>query len=304
MIEERDEILKNYYIYLKLERGLADNTLQAYMADVQKLLSFVADEALSIETLTTSEIHQFLAQLQDLGIHLRSQARIISGLKTFFRYLKISEQITFDPMESIEGPRLGLNLPDTLSVEEIDQLIGSLDLSQAEGQRNRAILEVLYSCGLRVSELTNLKLSHIYVEEEFLLVEGKGGRERLVPISPAALHEIELYKTDRHLLTIKKGEEDILFLNRRGARLSRVMIFYIIKKQCEVCGIHKKISPHTFRHSFATHLLERGANLRAIQQMLGHQSITTTQVYLHLDNTFLQQEILNCHPRNMFKKGR
>lgn len=211
----------------------------------------------------------------------------------------LEDYIGVNPVESIEGPKIGLHLPEILSVEEINRIVASFDMSLPESQRNKAIIEVLYGCGLRVSELINLKMSQIYETEEFITVEGKGNKQRLVPISEVALAEIRKYKKDRELLNVKKGDEDILFLNRRGGRLSRVMIFYVIRNQCEICGIHKKISPHTLRHSFATHLLEGGANLRAIQQMLGHESITTTEIYVHLDKEFIKSEILNHHPRNM-----
>lgn len=211
----------------------------------------------------------------------------------------LEDYIGVNPVESIEGPKIGLHLPEILSVEEINRIVASFDMSLPESQRNKAIIEVLYGCGLRVSELINLKMSQIYETEEFITVEGKGNKQRFVPISEVALAEIRKYKKDRELLNVKKGDEDILFLNRRGSRLSRVMIFYVIRNQCEICGIHKKISPHTLRHSFATHLLEGGANLRAIQQMLGHESITTTEIYVHLDKEFIKSEILNHHPRNM-----
>ncbi len=292
------KIVKNYFMHLQLERALSSHTQEAYRSDLEKLMAFAHDQQLELTSLTTNHIHQFLAQLQDVGIGARSQARIISGIKAFYKYLELENVIDSNPMELIEPPKVGLKLPEILTLEEIDSLTNSFDRSLPESQRNRTIIEVLYSCGLRVSELLSLKLSQINKEEEYLLVEGKGGKERLVPISNSALHEIQNYLLDRQHLPIQKGAEDTLFLNRRGGKLSRVMVFNIIKKQCEVCGIKKSISPHTFRHSFATHLLERGANLRAIQQMLGHSSITTTELYLHLDKEFLRSEILTCHPRN------
>ncbi|MEG2164033.1 MAG: tyrosine-type recombinase/integrase, partial [Bacteroidales bacterium] len=240
-----------------------------------------------------------LCTLQDIGIHSRSQARILSGLKSFYRFLKIEDYIKNDPLANIESPQIGRHLPEILTIEEVDSMINSFDLSLPESRRNRTIIEVMYSCGLRVSELVNLKISSIYAKEGFIVVEGKGDKQRIVPISESALHEISLYKEERQHVEIKKGDEDILFLNRRGGRLSRVMIFYIIKRQCAACNIKKEISPHTLRHTFATHLLEGGANLRAIQQMLGHESITTTEIYVHLDHEFLRNEILTHHPRNI-----
>lgn len=296
------KLLKNYYAYLQLERGLSKNTQEAYQADLEKLLQYATSLQVEIERLTTKQMSEFLVQLQELGIAPRSQARIVSGIKSFFSYLMLENLIDTNPMELIEMPKIGLKLPETLTIEEIDALSSSFDMSLPESQRNRTIIEVLYSCGLRVSELLSLKLTQINADEGYIHVVGKGGRERLVPIPETALYEIGCYLVERQHLPIKKGEEDTLFLNRRGGNLSRVMVFNIIKKQCEVCGIKRRISPHTFRHSFATHLLERGANLRAIQQMLGHSSITTTELYLHLDREFLRSEILTCHPRNNPKR--
>ncbi len=299
MILTEGDLIKNYIRYLQLEKSFSGNTVESYLRDLQKLLSYIGTENLTREALQEVDIHQFVCELQDVGIHPRSQARILSGLKAFYKFLRLESYIETNPMELIEGPKLGLHLPEILSVEEIDRLVGSFDMSLPESQRNKAIIEVLYGCGLRVSELVNLKISQVYEKEEVIIVEGKGGKQRLVPISRIALNEIKKYRIDRNLLNIKKGEEDILFLNRRGSRLSRVMIFYIIRNQCKICGIRKKISPHTLRHSFATHLLEGGANLRAIQQMLGHESITTTEIYVHLDKEFIKSEILNHHPRNI-----
>ena len=233
-----------------------------------------------------------------MGISSRSQARIISGIKSFFRFLKLENQIENNPTLLLESPRIGQKLPEVLSIEEIDNMISCIDLSSNEGQRNRAIIETLYGCGLRVSELINLEINKIFFEEEYIVVKGKGNKERLVPISTIAINEIKLYLDDRSHLNIKPGEENILFLNRRGRRLTRVMIFYIIKQLAELAGIRKDISPHTLRHSFASHLLEGGANLRAIQQMLGHESIATTEIYIHIDRTRLRDEILTYHPRN------
>ena len=299
MILAENDLIKGYRRYLRIEKGLSENTIASYQNDLYKLLLYIGIENLTVDALKQIDIHQFICGLQDVGIHPRSQARILSGLKSFYRFLCVEGYIEESPIETIEGPKLGLHLPEILSVEEVERLIGSFDMSLPESQRNKTIIEVLYDCGLRVSELINLKISQIYENEEFLMIEGKGGKQRLVPISRIALDEINAYKEDRKLLNIKKGDEDILFLNRRGGRLSRVMIFYIIRNQCEICGIHKKVSPHTLRHSFATHLLEGGANLRAIQQMLGHESITTTEIYVHMDKEFIKSEILNHHPRNM-----
>ena len=299
MILAESDLMKKYLSYLKLERGLSQNTVEGYRNDVYKLLLYIGTENLTREILQKVDIQQFICGLQDIGIHPRSQARILSGLKSFYKFLCLEDYISVNPVESIEGPKIGLHLPEILSVEEINRIVASFDVSLPESQRNKAIIEVLYGCGLRVSELINLNMSQIYETEEFITVEGKGNKQRLVPISEVALAEIRKYKKDRELLNVKKGDEDILFLNRRGGRLSRVMIFYVIRNQCEICGIHKKISPHTLRHSFATHLLEGGANLRAIQQMLGHESIATTEIYVHLDKEFIKSEILNHHPRNM-----
>ena len=268
---------------------------------MKKLISFIDNCDIKIEIFESIDLHKFIHKLEKDKIQPRTQARIISGIKSFYEFLLLENYITHNPTELIEGPKTGLKLPEVLTVEEIDLLSSSFDLSQPEGQRNKAIIEVMYGSGLRVSELINLKLSQIYPKEEFIIIEGKGDKQRLVPISQTALHEISLYLQDRNKLDIKKGDEDILFLNRRGGRLTRVMIFYIIRNQCEKCGISKKISPHTLRHSFATHLLEGGANLRAIQQMLGHESITTTEIYTHMDNEFLRSEILTHHPRNTHK---
>lgn len=299
MILTENDLIRRYQNYLKIEKGLSENTIEGYRNDLYKLLSYIGLDNLNRTTLQQVDIHQFICGLQDIGIHPRSQARILSGLKSFYRFLCVEGYIDINPLESVEGPKIGLHLPEVLSIEEINRLIDSFDMSLPESLRNRTIIEVLYDCGLRVSELVTLKISQIYENEEFIIVEGKGGKQRLVPISRIALDEINAYKAERKLLNIKKGDEDILFLNRRGGRLSRVMIFYIIRNQCEICGIHKKVSPHTLRHSFATHLLEGGANLRAIQQMLGHESITTTEIYVHMDREFIRSEILNHHPRNI-----
>lgn len=292
-------IIKKYQQYLKLEKSLSPNTLMAYNTDLEKLMAFLSSENIDILQTTINDLEQFIASLHDIGIHARSQARIISGIKSFFRFLILEDYIEVDPSELIEGPQVGFKLPEVLTIEEIDAIISSVDLSKNEGQRNRAILETLYSCGLRVSELTSLKISNLYLEEEFIKVEGKGSKQRLVPISQKAIKEIRLYFIDRKKQNIKKGYEDFVFLSRRGTELSRIMIFHIIKELAQIAGITKIISPHTFRHSFATHLLEGGANLRAIQSMLGHESIATTEIYTHIDRDMLRSEIIEHHPRNI-----
>lgn len=299
MILPTTELIKSYLSYLKLEKGLSSNTIISYHTDIKKFLSYAADRKLSLDKTETKDIHLFMAGLEDIGIGKRSQARILTGTKSFFAFLLLEQLIVSDPTEQMESPKIGLKLPEVLTLQEIEKILNSFDLSTSEGQRNKTIIEVLYGCGLRVSELTGLKISQIYIEEGFIRVTGKGDKERLVPISKPAIREIRNWMLRRNELNIKKKEEDFLFLNRRGSHLSRVMIFYIIKKQCDLCGIKKTISPHTLRHSFATHLLEGGANLRAIQQMLGHESIKTTEVYVHMDRDFLRSEILTHHPRNI-----
>lgn len=288
----------SYKNYLRLEKSLSPNSIEAYMSDLDKLTRFAKDERKDIKDLTYEDLQQFLAQLRDIGIHPRSQARILSGIRSFYRFLLLDDYISSDPTELIESPKIGMKLPEVLTVNEINRILDSIDLTTPEGQRNRAMLEVLYSCGLRVSELINLRYADIYPKEGFIRVEGKGGKQRLVPISEVALREIRNYLVDRNHMTPKKGFEDILFLSKRGTSLSRIMVFHIIKQQTEIAGVHKNVSPHTFRHSFATHLLEGGANLRAIQEMLGHESITTTEIYTHIDREFLRKEILEHHPRN------
>jgi len=292
------DIISKYQIYLRLEKSLSPNSVDAYMTDLDKLLRFMGDEGLNYKTVTYESLQQFVAQLHDLGIHPRSQARIISGIKSFYRFLLLDSYITIDPTELLETPKIGFKLPEVLTVNEINSILETIDLSKAEGQRNRAMLEVLYSCGLRVSELITLRYPDVYFEEGFIKVEGKGSKQRLVPISETALHEIKNYLYDRNLIPVKKGFDDILFLSRRGTALSRLMVFHIIKQQTEKAGIKKNVSPHTFRHSFATHLLEGGANLRAIQEMMGHEQITTTEIYTHIDREFLRKEILEHHPRS------
>ena len=295
--EQQELIIRKYQQYLKLEKSLSPNTLEAYLTDLDKLMSFLTLEGINVLEVCLSDLQRFTAGLHDIGIHPRSQARILSGIKSFFRFLLMADYLEADPSELLEGPKIGFKLPEVLTVEEIDRIISAVDRSKAEGQRNRAILETLYSCGLRVSELVNLKLSDLYFDEGFIKVEGKGSKQRLVPISPRAINEIKLYFTDRNRIEVKK---DFVFVSqRRGKGLSRIMIFHMIKELAQTAGIIKNISPHTFRHSFATHLLEGGANLRAIQCMLGHESIATTEIYTHIDRNMLRSEIIEHHPRNI-----
>lgn len=287
-----------YMAYLKLQRGLTANTADGYSRDVDKLLLYLSTGGIALEAVTLDVLDNFVCTLADVGIQPRSQARIISGVKSFFRFLKLEGVVTKNPATLLPTPRLGTHLPDVLTVEEIDTMITMIDMSTPEGVRNRAIIETLYGCGLRVSELCDLRLSQVYVSDEYIIVEGKGEKQRLVPVSSQALDCIADYvRRVRSLQTVKPGSEDVLFLNRRGARLTRVMIFYVVKQLCELAGICKDVSPHTLRHSFATHLLEGGANLRAIQQMLGHESITTTEIYVHIDRSQLRREIMEHHPR-------
>lgn len=297
--EKEALIIRQYVQYLKLEKSLSPNTLDAYQTDLQKLLHFLKGENLTFSDVMLEHLQQFTAGLHDIGIHPRSQARILSGIKSFFHFLILADYRKDDPSELLEGPKIGFKLPEVLTVEEIDNIIAAIDLSKNEGQRNRAMLETLYSCGLRVSELCGLKLSDLYFDEGFIKVEGKGGKQRLVPISPRAIKEIKYWLIDRSHLPIKKGAEDFVFLARRGNPISRIMVFHIIKELSVEAGITKNISPHTFRHSFATHLLEGGANLRAIQCMLGHESIATTEIYTHIDRNMLRSEIIEHHPRNI-----
>ena len=292
--------IKDFVSYLKIERGLAENSVQAYQNDVAKLRDYFGGSSKDLATIQYSDLQLFVGDLYDLGLSARSQARIISGIKQFFQFLVLEGEIENDPSQLLELPRIGKKLPEVLSIEEIDALIDAIDLSKKEGQRNRAILETLYSCGLRVSELVNLQFEQLFFNEGYIRVIGKGNKQRLVPVSESVENEIALYVEDmRNHLTIKKGNESFVFLNRRGAKLTRVMIFTIIKDLAFKINLKKNISPHTFRHSFATHLLEGGANLRAIQEMLGHESILTTEIYTHLDQSFLQEAIISFHPRNM-----
>ena len=297
--ERQELIVRRYRQYLKLEKGLSDHTIEAYRTDLEKLLRFLEGEGTDILEVTLDDLQRFTAGLHDIGIHPRSQARILSGIKSFFHFLVLADYLEADPSELLEGPKIGFKLPEVLTVEEIDALISAIDLSKPEGQRNRAILETLYSCGLRVSELCALKLSDLYFEEGFIKVTGKGNKQRLVPISPRAVKEIRYWLQDRNHWRIKPDYEDYVFLARWGNGISRIMIFHLIKELADRVGITKNISPHTFRHSFATHLLEGGANLRAIQCMLGHESIATTEIYTHIDRHMLRSEIIEHHPRNI-----
>jgi len=291
-----------YHLYLKLEKALSDNSIEAYERDLLKLETYLADLHLKAEHASNEILRDFIIEIASLGIHPRSQARVLSSIRSFYHFLIYKNKRDDDPTELLESPKTGLRLPEVLSVKEIDRIIEAIDLSKAEGQRNKAIIETLYGSGLRVSELINLELSKIYFAEGYMLVEGKGSKQRLVPLSPQSIRQIELWKVDRNLMKVKKGSEDVLFLNRRGAKLTRAMIFTIVKELAAMAGIRKNVSPHTFRHSFATHLLENGANLRAIQQLLGHESITTTELYTHIDVHFLRDTILEFHPLNKHSK--
>jgi len=286
--------------YLTLERGLSANSIEAYLRDVRKLQQFFDEEAKNIspEKISLDDLHKFVVWAAELGMQASSQARLISGIKAFYKYLLISGSIEADPSELLEAPKIGRKLPDTLNHFEVEALIAAIDLSKPEGERNKAIIETLYGCGLRVSELINLKISNLYFNEEFIKVQGKGDKERLVPIGKAAMNQINRYiEQVRVHQNIQKSYEDYVFLNRRGKSLTRVMIFTIIKNLAEIIGLKKTISPHTFRHTFATELIERGADLRAVQEMLGHESITTTEIYTHLDRDNLRNMIMSFHPR-------
>ena len=295
-------IVRAYSRYLKLQRGYSKNTLDAYERDLLKLLNYLEQEDKHVLDVELSDLQQFAASLHDIGSHPRSQCRILSGVRSFFRFLQLDGYREDDPTELLESPVLGEHLPEVLSAQEVDLLENSIDLSKWEGQRNKAIIEVLFSCGLRVSELVQLKLSNLYLDEQYIRVFGKGSKERLIPISSKAIKELDYWFMDRNLMTIKPGEEDYVFLNRRGSHLTRTMILIMIKQQAKEAGIQKTISPHTLRHSFATSLLEGGADLRAIQAMLGHESIGTTEIYTHIDMSTLRQQILEHHPRNMKKR--
>ncbi len=292
-------IIKTYGRYLKLEKNYSPNTVAAYLTDVAHLIDFCAQQGVSPLEVKLPQLEHFATTLHDLGIGPASQARVISGVRSFYRYLVLDGYIDDDPTELLESPQLGERLPEVLTTAEVDRMEAAIDLSRAEGQRNRAIIEVLFACGLRVSELVSLRLSSIYREDHFVRILGKGSKERLVPISDSALHELDLWYADRCHIDIKPGEEDYVFISRRGRHLTRMMVFYIIKRFAALAGIRKPISPHTLRHSFATALLQGGADLRAIQAMLGHESIGTTEIYTHIDTTTLRDQILNHHPRNI-----
>ena len=296
-MKEQSDIVRAYQRYLKLQRGFSPNTLEAYGRDLQKLLAYLEHEGKSVMTVELPDLQHFAATLHDIGIGPRSQCRILSGVRSFYRFLQLDGYRDDDPTELLESPVLGEHLPEVLTVAEVDALEASIDVSKWEGHRNRAIIEVLFSCGLRVTELVTLKLTDLFLEERFVRIMGKGSKERLVPISKKAIKLLKLWFVDRNLMNIKPGEEDYVFLNRRGKHLTRVMILLMVKQQAEAAGITKTISPHTLRHSFATALLEGGADLRAIQALLGHESIGTTELYTHMDMTVLKQEIMK-HPRN------
>lgn len=293
----------DYEMSLRLDKGLSENSCEGYRRDVDRLLAWLAEGGIMLRDVTTDTLRLFLGDLHDLGIAERSQARMVSGLRSFFRYLTLEGYLEADPTELLESPKLGLHLPEVLTVAEIDAMIAAIDPAKDEAQRDRAMMETLYGCGLRVSELVNLEMSRVYASEGYLIVRGKGDKERMVPMSDTSVAEITAWLDDRQRLPVKPGEENILFLNRRGHRLTRQRAFQIVKGLAEAAGIRKTISPHTLRHSFATHLLEGGANLRAIQQMLGHESIATTQIYIHLDSSALRDDIMRYHPRAAAASG-
>ncbi len=292
-------ILRRYIQYLRLERSYSSNTLDAYCKDLQKLINFYSDEGIDFRNVTLEQLDHFAGTLKDLGIQPRSTARILSGVRSFYRFLFIEKEIETDPTELMESPQIGKHLPEVLTLEEIDAIEKVIPIDTPEGQRDRTIIEVLYSCGLRISELCALKNSDLFMEEGYIRIHGKGRKERLVPISTQAINEIERWLLIRSGIRINEGEEDYVFLSRRGRRISRISLFIYIRRYAQMAGIRKNISPHTFRHSFATHLLEGGANLRAIQAMLGHEDIATTEIYMHVDKTHLKKEILEHHPRNL-----
>lgn len=292
------KLRRRYYQYLKLEKGFSDNTIEAYMRDLDKFLSFLEDEHIDPHSVDLDTFHRFSAAIIDIGIHPTSLSRILAGVHSFYTFMVLTGELDSDPMELLEFPKKPQHLPDVLSVAEVDAIESEIDLSLPEGQRNKAIIEVLFSCGLRVSELCTLKLSDLYLDEGFIRVNGKGSKQRLVPISDKAVKELRLYFIDRNAIDIKPGYEDFVFISKRKKNISRIMVFHFLKELVEKAGIHKTVSPHTLRHSFATSLLEGGANLRAIQAMLGHESIGTTEIYLHTDTTRLRDEIMEHHPRN------
>ena len=292
------KLRRRYYQYLKLEKGFSDNTIEAYMRDLDKFLSFLEDEHIDPHSVDLDTFHRFSAAIIDIGVHPTSLSRILAGVHSFYTFMVLTGELDSDPMELLEFPKKPQHLPDVLSVAEVDAIESEIDLSLPEGQRNKAIIEVLFSCGLRVSELCTLKLSVLYLDEGFIRVNGKGSKQRLVPISDKAVKELRLYFIDRNTIDIKPGYEDFVFISKRKKNISRIMVFHFLKELVEKAGIHKTVSPHTLRHSFATSLLEGGANLRAIQAMLGHESIGTTEIYLHTDTTRLRDEIMEHHPRN------
>ena len=304
MMDKQISKLKGDYLrYLRLQRNMSENTLDAYARDLDKLLVFLDHQGIYPEKVELSDLQTFSAALHDIGIGPRSQCRILSGVRSFYRFMVLDGYMEADPTELLESPVLGEHLPEYLTTQEVDLLKDSIDLSKPEGHRNRAIIEVFFSCGLRVSELTNLKLSDLFLTQGFIRVNGKGGKQRLVPISERAIHELELWFDDRRQMNIKPGEEDYVFLNRRGHHLTRTMILIMVKRQAEAAGIKKTISPHTLRHSFATALLKGGADLRIIQELLGHADLGTTEIYTHMDDESLRQEILLHHPRNIKHEG-
>lgn len=292
------QLAERFNSHLILEQGLSPLTAEAYDRDVDKLLSYLADENLTVDRVKLTDLQNFAATIFDLGVAPTTLARVISGVKSFYKWLRSESYVEHNPTLLFEGPRTGRKLPDILSVEEIDAMVAAIDMSTMEGVRNRAIIETLYGCGLRVSELVNLEISRLYFDEQYLIVRGKRDKERLVPMSATAIDAIKDYLAERAQIAVKAGEDNIVFISKRGHRLTRMMVYYIVTRLAEAADVRKEISPHTLRHSFATHLLEGGANLRAIQMMLGHESISTTEIYLHLDRTRLRREILDHHPRN------
>ena len=298
-------IIRRYFQYLRLEKSYTDNTLDAYLKDLQKLLNYYADEGIDFRKVTLEQLDRFAKALQEVGVGPRSVARILSGVRSFYRFLTLEKEVETDPTELLESPKIGEHLPEVLSLPEIDAIEDAIDLSKPEGIRDLAIIEILFSCGLRISELINLKLSELYLEEGYIRVHGKGRKERLVPIGETAIKRLRDWFVVRQSITVKPGEDDYVFISlRRGKHLSRISLFVYIKAYAEKAGVRKNISPHTFRHSFATQLLEGGANLRAIQAMLGHEDIGTTEIYMHIDKSHLRQEILEHHPRNIKRQAK
>jgi len=303
MDKELERLLRRYYQYLKLEKAFSANTIDAYERDIDKFLIFIRDEGVNFKDVKLENLHAFSSLMIDIGIGPTSLSRILSGVRSFYHFLMLEDVIPTDPTEFLLFPKKARKLPDVLTVSEVDAIEAVIDMSEIEGHRNRAIIEVLFSCGLRVSELCGLKMSNLFLDEGFIKVDGKGSKQRLVPISEKAIAELQLYFRDRNLIKPKPGFEDFVFLSyRRKKSLSRIMVFHMIKEFVELAGIQKSVSPHTFRHSFATSLLEGGANLRAIQAMLGHESIGTTEIYMHIDMSHLREEILEHHPRNIHYK--